>query len=233
MLYTANRPPVIKANLGTNLGFTPQIAILTLAGAQVPLTSSAMIQLSDMSMWYYRVADNMTIPETGQEYIYFISGTDGNVITEGEFAIADSSSDLTGAIAERELIIQSVIGIPSAVSLIKSYPIILNTMSADGQFVSNVYEIGSQTTPPTKTPKLTLEFANPSNSAFNITTNMILGTREWVYNWNVNYTFPVDLVKVVVEFESANKKVYRNRRVVELVKSSEFNARRASTGVVI
>jgi len=228
MNYSASRPPVLTANLGTNIGFTPQMNIVSHAGAVQTLTNANMVQINNTSMWIYKVGDNMTVPSDHTEFMYYITSPAGDVVYEGNFVIQDNSLSLSGSIVSSHVIIPTVVSTTGSITTTKTYPLRFVPLSADGTFLENVAEIGAS---PTLGPNITINFQNPLNSSNDVIGNMTLGVQEWVFDWTLTYDTPSDIALCTIQCQS-NGKDYKYTRVIEIVKPREFNPQRVGVGSV-
>lgn len=223
MIYTKDKPPVIKANLG-DLSAAPTCYVVNAGG--VAVCDGVMYDIPNTALWYFAVP-SLSLSPTGGEYAYYISDVNGNTLEEGTFTLADNSINLVGAIASKDIDCPSVIGTPMSVSGTKTYSIRFRPAAADGTFLSGVTEINGQLG-----PRISLNFKNPINaSTHDIDAHMSLDGSSWVYDWSVTYSTPEDIVKVVISCEHADKQ-YTFTRNVEILKPREFNPQRLSVGMV-
>lgn len=223
MIYTKDRPPVIKANLG-QMAVAPTCTVVTDLG--VVVQTGSMTLIPNTPIWYFVILP-ASLVSTKAEYAYYITDPDSSVLDEGTFSVEDNTTNLVGAITTKDFDCPSVIATPGAVTGSKTYTIRFRPTAADGTFVPDVTEIGGS-----NGPKIEINFKNSVYAATQDRTgNMILQVNMWIYDWTVIYTTPADIVRVTISCEHVGKQ-YTYQRHTEIVNPREFNPQRLSVGTV-
>lgn len=225
-IYTSDRPPVIKANLGSapwlNYATTlkPTVVIYDDAGAVQPVDTGEMVHVPGTPIWIYKVADRVTggIPDTRVEWHYVvIKGVIGEIVLEGTLEIENVDISLEGAITDVHIVAPYAIEIPISVSNPKNYPIKFIPYAANGD-IRTVDSVSIS---------ITFQVIGPNVVAAAMTNS----GGVWSYNWNLTYTTPKDIVAIEI-IATKGSTDYEYHRTTELFKAREFNPQRLSSGLL-
>jgi hypothetical protein len=238
MIYTADRPPVIKASLGS----TPWPTISTVKpwieyvvikddtavlseGDALVLTGTdphLLTQIANTPIWIHKFGNFYTTPETGLELAYYITNGDGGSIVE-EGTVFISSNDTVvaaGTVVSTDFIIPSGIEIPSSAGATKDYPVKFIPYGASGA-IQSLDHVNI-----TVTPVGELAIIN----AVSMTDN----SGVWEYDWSFSYggAEKIYSVRIDAHLDNSGTNFVSFHRVVETFKRKEYNPQRIKQGVV-
>jgi hypothetical protein len=239
MIYTASRPPVIKANLGSTpwptistvspwieyvvvtdeSGTLSEGDTLTLTGADPHL----MTQVANTPIWIHKLGNFYTLPTTGLELAYYVTeGDGGNIVEEGTVEISDSGSTVSGSdIVSVDFLAPPGVSLPTSVGAVKPYPVKFIPFSATGEIQTIDNATITITPVSTGLPTVTDALMTETNNVHEYT---------WEFNYGSTEELYTVMVKAHLDGSGTNFRTYY--RTVETFKRKEYNPIRVKPGFV-